>query len=189
MSPQLQPESDNASSSSTREIKSVHEDVDSDLMINFFNSLLESHSSKIRFSNASAGSLSDTAETQQTLGNHKEENLEARSSLDSQEDYRPSPAPLSASSSPSLPPILGLSQLHSVSCSTKRASKAPSSSALPNLSSAKVSESSSASNRTPQSDLLWPVKSSPGNPPPPFLKQNNSSLKGPVATPHWSTNV
>ncbi|KAJ0014365.1 hypothetical protein Pint_19803 [Pistacia integerrima] len=233
-------ESDNASSSSTREIKSVQEDVDSikydsdggnsssgDKVIPIesssfddesFHSFVDSHSSNIRLSNASAGSLSDTAEisspnvanisqsdqplptncirnsalnlpkeTHQTLSNHKEENLAARSSLDSHENFKPSPAPPPPPLPPPLPPILGLSQLHSFSWSTKLGSKASSSSTLPNLSSPKPLGSSSTSNQTPQGDLLSPRKSSPGIPPPPcpppLLKPNNSSLKGPPPPP------
>lgn len=236
----IKSESYNASGSSTREIKSVHEDVDSikydsdggnsssgDKVIpvecdssddESFHSFANSHSSNIRLSNASAASLSDPAEissptvanisqshkpcstnctsnsalnfpneTQQTVCYHKEENVAARSSVNSHENFKPSPAAPPAPLPPPLPTIRGLSQLDSFSWAAKRASKASSSSTLPNLSSAKPSESSSTSNQTPQNDFPLPQKSSPGIPPPPcpppLPKPNNNSLKGPPSPP------
>ncbi|KAK2640282.1 hypothetical protein Ddye_028077 [Dipteronia dyeriana] len=205
----IKSESDNASSPSTREITSVHEDDDDADSIKYesdgvgksssgdkivpiechssddesFHSFNDSRSSNVRLSNASAGSLSDTPEIfTPNVANKSTSSLPCSTNLSVPPPPPPSPPPL-------LPPSARFTVCNSFSCSTKLASKAScSSSTLPNLSPPRISDSSSGSNQTPQSDLSpQPRKAPPGIPPPPcpppFFNKNNNSLKGPPPPP------
>ncbi|KAK1583137.1 hypothetical protein Q3G72_021271 [Acer saccharum] len=203
----IKSESDNASSPSTREITSVHEDDDADSVKyesdgvlksssgdkivpvechssddESFHSFNDSRSSNVRLSNASAGSLSDTPEIfSPNVVNKSTSSLPCSTNL-SVPPPPPPPPPL-------LPPSARFTPSKSSSCSTKLASKAScSSSTLPNLSPPRISDSSSGSNQTPQSDLSsQPRQAPPGIPPPPspppFANKNNNSLKGPPPPP------
>ncbi|XWS58162.1 hypothetical protein CRYUN_Cryun08bG0011300 [Craigia yunnanensis] len=220
------PESDNASSSSTREIMSVHEDVESarydsdggncspsDKIIPIechssdnesFHSFVDSHSSNVRLSNASAGSLSDTSEIPLNVTKRSPSpqhsfappsmslpmsghttTLQPQSpgsrqdSPDCQKKFTPPPPP------PPLPPVVRISPLNSSLSATTRARFKASSSTLSNATPARNSDSSSGSNQnqanSPQK-LSKPLPSPPGIPPPPcpppFLKGSNNHVKG-----------
>ncbi|KAK4851913.1 hypothetical protein QYF36_019375 [Acer negundo] len=201
----IKSESDNASSPSTREITSVHEDdgADSikyasdgvlksssgDKIVSIechssddesFHSFNDSRSSNVRLSNASAGSLSDTPEIfSPNVANKSTSSLPCSTNLSV-------PPPPSPPPPPPPPPLLPSSARFTLS---KLASKAScSSSTLPNLSPPRISDSSSGSNQTPQSDLSSQPRQAPtGIPPPPcpppFFNKNNNSLKGPPPPP------
>ncbi|KAH7522858.1 hypothetical protein JRO89_XSUnG0094500 [Xanthoceras sorbifolium] len=205
----IKSESDNASTSSTREITSVHEDADSikyetdgvnsssgDKVVPIechssddesFHSFGDSHSSNVRLSNASAGSLTDTQEIFSPNVTKKSSSLPSSTILSSPPPTRPPPPP------PPPPPSVCFALSNSSSCSTKLASEASCSSTLPNLSPPRISDLSSGSNQTPQTDLVSSQKSSqppqapPGIPPPPcpppFFSKNNNSIKGPPPPP------
>ncbi|XVF57510.1 hypothetical protein PTKIN_Ptkin06aG0211100 [Pterospermum kingtungense] len=167
----LIPESDNASSSSTREIMSVHEDVaesaryDSDADVGncspcdnktiipiechspdddddeSFHSFVDSHSSKTRLSNASAGSLSDASQAP----------------MNPQHSFAPPPPP------PPPPPPRPVARISSM---------------LSNGTPTRISNSSSGSSQNQANSPQTPSKPCPNPPgiippppcPPPFVK-------------------
>ncbi|KAJ4838372.1 hypothetical protein Tsubulata_040746 [Turnera subulata] len=255
-------ESGNASSSSTREIMSVHEEEESvkydsdganssssDKIIPIechssddesFHSFVDSHSSNVRLSNASAGTLSDTSEisplnVQKTLTSptspctnldipqatahhtstpdlnlgpnhpHSPDNSGGKdltvSSPSAQDNSvvapptpppPPPPPPPRPPSNSALAPRMCLIPSLGTSLSAKVASKASGSTILSNLSSPRMSASSSGSNATPENDVASSTPKSPkqapsGIPPPPcpppFLKGNGNSAKGPPPPP------
>ncbi|KAJ6737628.1 FORMIN-LIKE PROTEIN [Salix viminalis] len=178
-----------ASSSSTREIMHVHDDVESamresdggiyssgDKIIPIdchssddesFHSFVDSRSSNARLSNASAGNLNDISE------------------------IPPSNA-LKIMPSPSPPPKNP--NIQEETLSTRMASKASSYSTLPNLSPLRKSGASSGSDRTPRNHLPASPQKSPKPTgallsippppcPPPFLKGNIGSTSGQRPSP------
>ncbi|XVF06042.1 hypothetical protein REPUB_Repub06bG0014000 [Reevesia pubescens] len=212
-------ESDNASSSSTREIMSVHEDVESARYDSdggncepsskiipiechssddeSFHSFIDSHSSNVRLSNASAGSHSDTSEIplketsmspspqhsfappsmSPAMSGHTkilqpQSPCSHQDSPDSQMIFTPPPPP-----PPPLPPVLRISPLNSSLSATRERFKASSSSPLPDISPNRNSDSSAGSNQNQTNSPQKPSKSLlslPGIPPapcpPPFMK-------------------
>ncbi|OMP03278.1 Actin-binding FH2/DRF autoregulatory [Corchorus olitorius] len=175
-------ESDNASSSSTREIMSVHEEVESDRYDSdgvdkiipieshssddeSFHSFANSHSSNIRLSNASAGSsLSDPLEVQPSMS--PEISAHTRALQPQSPRCRGNPPDCSKNSTPPpppppppplLPPVARISPLNPSLSATKARFKASSSSTFPN--------------GTPSKSLPSPPPCIPPPPcPPPFLK-------------------
>ncbi|KAL3591180.1 hypothetical protein D5086_009820 [Populus alba] len=229
----MKSDSDNASSSSTREIKHVHDNLESvmyesdggnsssgDKIIpaechssddESFHSFLDSRSSNARLSNASAGSLNDISEISPSNAlkimpspspapknpNIQEETLVHDKNFTTQSPSLPLPPPPPP---PPRPPPLTLAQRmcmppSSTSLqSTRMASEASTSSALPNLSPPRKPGASSGSNRTPRYDLPTSPQKSPKPTgallsippppcPPPFRKGNNSSANGPPPPP------
>ncbi|XWS42389.1 hypothetical protein CRYUN_Cryun16bG0010300 [Craigia yunnanensis] len=208
-------ESDNARSSSTREIMSVHEDVESarydsdggncspsDKIIPIechssddesFLSFVDSHSSNVRRSNASASSLSDTLEIPQNVTKRSpspqhsfappsispamsghtttlqpQSPCSRQDSPDFQKNFTPppppSPSPPPPPPPPPLPPVMRISPLNSSLSGTTRARfKASSSSTLNNATPARNSDSSSASNQN-QANSPHKPKPLPGPP-------------------------
>lgn len=182
-------ESDNASSSSTREIKSVHEDIasarydDSDEKIPMeleychssddesFHSFVDSHSSNPRFSNASAGSLTDTPEIPlnvtkmsrpaATTALQPQSPCSSQYSPDCQKNFTPPPPP--PPPPPSLPPVVRISPIHSSLSGTRARFKASGSS---------------------DSSLPSPPGIPPPPCPPPFLK--GSPHRPPTLLPQYT---
>ncbi|KAJ6434473.1 hypothetical protein OIU84_018063 [Salix udensis] len=188
-------DSDNASSSPTREIMSVHGDGESvkyesdggnsssgDKIIpvechssddESFHSFVDSHSSNVRLSNASADIPEDTLVQDKSFT---------------------TPPPPPPPPPPALAPRMRIPPSSTPSLSSRITSKASSSSTLPNLSPPRKSDASSGSNQTPRNDLppspqkspkpLRALSSIPPPPcPPPFLKGNNGSARGPPPPP------
>ncbi|XP_021658691.2 formin-like protein 11 isoform X2 [Hevea brasiliensis] len=206
----IKSEFDNGSSSSTREIMSVHEDVESikyesdgaesfleDKVIHIeghssddesFHSFVDSHSSHIRLSNASASSICDITEISPSKVTKTSPSAPTTSS--STKLYIPratsgcisTPALNLQPKFPQSPEILRTENLtvsspsdsHQnfapptpppppppPSLSTRITDKDSCSSPLPNLSSPRKSDSSSGSNQTPQNDLLSSPQKSP----------------------------
>lgn len=209
-------EYDNASSSSTKEILSVHEDVESvkydsesdgggDKIITkechssgseSFHSIVDSHSSNVRLSNASAGSLSEilspSPQASQSNSILKLSPLSKQNSISNTEAPQSSFSPKkkqpnvetclqrSQTSTPPPPPPppplqMPLFSLHSLTTSSSKIpSKSPRSSTFHNLSSPRNSDSNSSLNQSRENDLPsssqpYPttIASSPRIPPPP----------------------
>ncbi|XP_050224734.1 formin-like protein 11 [Mercurialis annua] len=229
----LEPEFDNASSSSaTREILSVHEDIvesvkyDSDGG-NFspddevipvevdssddesFHSFVDSHSSHIRLSNASAGSLTDLSEVSPSNGPKissspinsskyfetkapqspnqlKIENVRVLSPKNSDENLAPLPPPPPPLPPP--PPASGPSPF-STRITSKPTCSSPSAQATPQISprSSKSPKTrpfpSSCSSPFPKENGMSTKNPPPPPCPPPFMLRNTSSAKGPPPPP------
>ncbi|KAJ6694349.1 hypothetical protein OIU85_005070 [Salix viminalis] len=216
-------DSDNASSSPTREIMSVHGDGESvkyesdggnsssgDKIIPIechssddesFHSFVDSHSSNVRLSNASAGNLSDISEIPPSnvpkiipSPSPLPTNLDIPEDTLVQDKSFTTPPPPPPPPPPALAPRMRIPPSSTPSLSSRITSKASSSSTLPNLSPPRKSDASSGSNQTPRNDLLPSPQKSP-KPlralssippppcPPPFLKGNNGSAKGPPPPP------
>ncbi|XVE63050.1 hypothetical protein DITRI_Ditri06bG0168700 [Diplodiscus trichospermus] len=196
------PESENASSSSTREILSVHEDVESgrydsdhgghcsptDKIVAIdchssdddesFHSFVDSRSSNVRLSNASAGSLGDTSENQL--------NVTQRSPSPQHDFAHPSMSPCSRQDSPDCqqnftppppppPPTPPLPSVVTIRARFKASSSSTSSHATPT----RNSDSSLGSNQN-QANSPQKPPCPPGVPPPPCPPP---FLKGPPPPP------
>uniref|UniRef100_A0A6N2LGM5 Formin-like protein n=1 Tax=Salix viminalis TaxID=40686 RepID=A0A6N2LGM5_SALVM len=216
-------DSDNASSSPTREIMSVHGDGESvkyesdggnsssgDKIIPIechssddesFHSFVDSHSSNVRLSNVSAGNLSDISEIPPSnvpkiipSPSPLPTNLDIPEDTLVQDKSFTTPPPPPPPPPPALAPRMRIPPSSTPSLSSRITSKSSSSSTLPNLSPPRKSDASSGSNQTPRNDLppspqkspkpLRALSSIPPPPcPPPFLKGNNGSAKGPPPPP------
>ncbi|XP_065851710.1 formin-like protein 11 [Euphorbia lathyris] len=212
------------SSSSTKEIMSVHGDLESvkydsdggncleDKVIPIedqdcssdddesFHSFVDSCSSNVRLSNASAGSLGEAFPCPQAIAEHistpglnlqpefrqvpnnvRAENVTVLSFSGSDESLVPIPPP-----PPPLPPPLPVSAASVRLPPSRFPSSITKIASFPNLSSPRKSDSSSSStNQTPRKDIASSprISSSIGPPPPPCPPAFSSSTKGPPPPP------